>query len=442
MIDTIHNWSRTHACNPTKLAFPEDEAAVIALVTEAAATGATLRVVGVLHFWSDIAMSDGVLVSLDRMQRVLELDAAGLRVRVQAGIRVKQLNEALAAAGLALPIVGSVVEQSVAGVLATGTHGSSLVHGNIADSVVGMRLVTGQGDVVELQDDDPRLPAARVALGALGVVTEVTLRVVSAFQLCETTEAVSFDDAVRDMAEIARSAEYVKLWWLPHTDVVIIFRAARTTDLGRISPIARWLDEHLLNRLVFAAVLRLGRLFRGLIAPLNRLIARTYLKPRRTIGRSDRVLSLAMPPRHRETEYALALADAGAALAATRALILNHDLRVNFITEVRFVRGDDAWMSPASGRDTCQLGAYMGDAAGVERYFSEFETAMKALGGRPHWGKSFRVTTDELRAIYPDFQRFRDLVETWDPQRIFRNRFVARLFEDPTSDQSRRDDLV
>ncbi len=429
MTRTIHNWSRTEQCTPTRLERPTSEAEVVAIVQEAAAQRLTIKVIGALHSWSDIAMSDGVVVSLDALQQVLEIDRDRLQVRVQAGIRLERLNSALAAEGLALPIIGSVVAQSIAGVMSTGTHGSSLVHGNIPSAIVAMRLVTGRGEMLVLDEGHALLPAARVGLGALGVITEVTLSVQPAFTLCETTETIDFDDAVAHMQTIARSAEYVKLWWLPHTDAVIVFRAERTLETGRVSPVARWIDEHIINKVVFRCVLLLGRWIPGLIAPLNRLVARTYLKPRRVVGRSDKVLSLAMPPQHREMEYAIPLGRAGEALRRTRELIETHGLWVNFITEVRFVRGDDGWMSPATGRDTCQLGAYMAEAPGVERYFELFQAAMKTLDGRPHWGKEFHTSTAELAAAYPDFERFRTLARQLDPDGVFQNRFVARLFE-------------
>src|SRR5690606_18918284 len=127
----------------------------------------------------------------------------------------------------------------------------------------------------------------------------------------------------------------------------------------------------IVNKLVFGSILLLGRVVPGLIPPCNRLVARTYLDRKPAIDRSDRMLSLAMPPRHREVEYAVPLAEAAAALRANKDLIASSGVRVNFITEVRFVRADDAWLSPANGRDSCQLGAYMAEAPGIVRYFAE-----------------------------------------------------------------------
>jgi sugar-1,4-lactone oxidase-like protein len=423
----VFNWSRHHSCDPVRVERPEDEAGVVALVKEARAKGLGIKVVGARHSWSDIAMGDGILVSLERLQDVVELDVAASTVRAQAGIRLHRLNDELDARGFALPIVGSVVEQSLAGVMSTGTHGSSLVHGNMPSFVVGMRLVTGTGEVLVLDEGHDLLPAARVGLGAMGIITEVTIRVVPAFQLCERTETISLDQALEDMDSIARSAEYVKLWWLPHTNSVVVFRTERTSEPGAVSKLARWVDRVVLNKIVFTLLLLLGRFLPALIAPVNRVVARTYLKPRCTIGRSDRVLTLAMPPRHRETEYAVPLDQAAEALRRTKALV-DGGIAVNFIVEVRFVRADDGWMSPASGRDTCQLGAYMADAPGIQDYFDGFAAAMKELGGRPHWGKELRCTPEEIRGMYEHAEDFASTVRELDPDGVFTNPFVDRLF--------------
>jgi len=427
-VPRVFNWSRTEHCDPVRVALPEDEAAVVALVTEARAEGRRVRVVGAKHSWSAIAMCDGVLVSLDRMQGIVAVDEDAGTVTVQAGVRLHRLNDELAARGLALPIVGSVVEQSLAGVLSTGTHGSSLAHGNIPSGVVGLRIVTGTGDVLVLDDGDDRLDAARVGLGAFGIITEVTMRVGPAFQLVEDTESMTFDVAVGELDAIARSAEYVKLWWLPHTDSVIVFRCDRTEEAGDVSKVARWVDRVVVNGLVFTLLLLLGRFLSFLVPHVNRVVAATYLAPRRAVGRSDEVLSLAMPPRHREMEYAVPVEQTAEALRRTRALILDGGIRVNFIVEVRFVKADGGWMSPATGQDVCQLGAYMAEAPGIQEYFDGFEAAMKDLGGRPHWGKELRCAPDEIRGMYPKAEAWAATVRELDPDGVFTNPYIDALF--------------
>ncbi|PRQ08737.1 D-arabinono-1,4-lactone oxidase [Enhygromyxa salina] len=431
MTRRFYNWARTEHCTPASFQRPSSEEELVAIIREARRANKQIKVIGARHSWSDIAMpcvADCVLVSLDNMQALLEVDPARGRVRAQAGIRLHRLNDELATRGLALSIVGSVVEQSLAGVVSTGTHGSSLVHGNIPSFVVGLRVITGTGEVLDIAEHDPLLPAARVGLGGLGIITQVSVRVEPRFQLRETTQTVSFAAALANMQALARSAEYVKLWWLPHTDTVMVFRCERTEAAGEPSKLLAWIDRIIINKLVFPLVLGLGRVIPRLIPPSNRLVARTYLDRAPRVGRADRILSLAMPPRHRETEYAVPLEHAAEALRQTRALIERSGVRVNFITELRFVKGDDAWMSPASGRDSCQLGAYMAAAPGLAGYFEAFEAAMRALDGRPHWGKEFRATPEDIVRMYPKAEAFAAKLRELDPDGVFHGRLLTRVF--------------
>lgn len=421
------NWSGRHSTIPSAWEAPGDEEAVAALVRRAVAEGRRVKVVGAGHSWSDIGMPDDILVSLDGIADVRAIDRDAGTITVGAGIRLWQLNARLAEAGLALPILGSVTEQSVAGVASTATHGSSLVHGNIASGVVGARLVTGRGDVLALGADDPRLAAARVGLGALGILTEITIRVVPAFNLREEVEPVAVEQAAADVEAIARSAEYVKIWHLPHTGMAQVFRYTRTDEAPNLSRVARWIDDHVVNRRVFPALLRFSGRRPASIPRMNRIIARTYLKPTTMVAGSVEAFTLAMPPRHRETEYAVAIGDARAAFEGTLALIERERLRVNFPLEVRFVRGDDAWMSPAYGRDTCQLGAYSGQAPDLDPYFRGFERLMDGLDGRPHWGKETTISPAKVLARLPMAAEFLALRGRLDPHGVFANGFLDRV---------------
>jgi FAD/FMN-containing dehydrogenase len=146
------------------------------------------------------------------------------------------------------------------------------------------------------------------------------------------------------------------------------------------------------------------------------------------VARSDLALTIAMPPVHEEVEYAIPIERAGEALQALRALIDRERFRVNFVAELRFAAADEAWMSPAFGRPTAYLGAYMARAEGIERYFAAFEKEMLALGGRPHWGKQFSAPADQLRTACPNHARFSTLRASLDPQGRFDNDFLRRAF--------------
>ncbi|CAN5696969.1 D-arabinono-1,4-lactone oxidase [soil metagenome] len=410
---TFRNWARTVESHPSAWVSPESEDELAEVIRRSR----RVRVVGAGHSWSPIAAPEDVGVRLDKLAGVPSITRE--RVVVRAGTRLGELNAALAAHGLALPIVGSIDAQTVAGLVATGTHGSSLAHGNLASFVRRMTVLDGRGERVEID------PGGYVHLGALGVVIDVELIVVPAFRLAETVETIPVRDVYAQVETIARSAEYVKVWWMPHARDAHVFRYERTTDPP--SPAAqrtRWLDNRM-HQYVFPSVLRLAR-FPRLVPHIGRAIARTFAKPRR-VGPSTLMLSTPMPARHRETEAALPLARAGEALE--RAVRIVGDMPVNFLTELRFVRGDQMWLSPATGGDTAQLGAYCQGAC-TDAYFAAFWREMRALGARPHWGKELDHTADEIRALWSEHPRFVNLRDKLDPERRYGSSFLSRVLGD------------
>ncbi len=423
----FRNWAGNQRCEPTRKHRPKSEAELAEVVRAAAEAGEPVRAVGAAHSWSDIVVTHGHLVSLDDMAEVIEVDPDRLQVRVQAGIRLKHLVERLAEAGLALPNLGSVMEQSIAGVCATGTHGSGRNHSNLSGMITAGRLVTANGSVMEVSEADPELlRAARVSLGCLGIFSELTLQCVPAFDLEEQTWVLSLEEAAEQLVELSETHEYVKLWWFPHTGSVLIVAHRRTNEARRPqSGWSRWY-EHNIERHLFALVLGTGRLIPALIPSLNRLVARSLFEERIRRDRSDRSLTLTMPPRHREMEYAIGIDEVPEVLRELASWLETDGLHINFIMELRFVAADESLLSPAFGRDACQIGAYMGPCRDLERYFQGFESRMQNRGGRPHWGKEFDASPDYLRQVYPGFDRFLLRRSELDPRGLFANEFVQR----------------
>lgn len=443
------NWSGVHRWRPRDYQEPSSEEQVVGLLQRARAEGHAVKVVGGGHSWSDIAATDGCAVRLDRMNRVLEIDLDRALVTVEAGMRLRELNEHLAVRGLAMPILGSISEQSVAGAIATGTHGSGLGFGSLSAAVRALRLVTARGEILDIDGSDPELfAAARLHLGCLGVVTRVTLQCEPAFRLRERVIILAFDEAVARVDELVRAGEHVKLWWLPHTDRVRVSTLDRTTeplsDPGVMVRAAqhvaglmarRQVDlltafDAAVNDRVLTGLMALARRSPGLTPRINGAIGAAYFKAAERVGRSDRVFNLVMPPVHREMEYGIDFGDTGAALIELRALIERERLYVNFVVEARFVAADDILMSGAYGRTSCQLGAYIGECTSREGYFRGFEALCRGLGGRPHWGKEFDADAETLRDALPGFDRFDAVRRRLDPDGLFANAFVRRLFSE------------
>jgi L-gulonolactone oxidase len=427
--EEFSNWSGTVKTRPSSWHAPTSEEEIAALVRNAARDKKRVRVVGAGHSWSRIAAPDDIAVTLDGWSGPIDIDAAAGTAVFRAGTRLREINAALAAHGLAMPILGSIAEQSIAGAIATGTHGSSLVHGNLSSLVTSVRLIDGSGETYDIGPEDPRLDGVRVHLGALGALTRVTVRVVPAFRLAEKISRIPVAAVAGELETIASSAEYVKVWWLPHTSHAYVHRYERTEDPPSRRPTAetdRFIDEHIVQGAILPTLFALHARWPSLIPPWNRFAARLIPKPRR-VGVSHLLLSTPMPALHRETEAAIPLARGGEAFDRTVALVERERVRVNFILECRFVRGDSTWMSPAHGGDTVQLGAYMAETSETNRYFDGFWREMRAIGGRPHWGKELDLDADEVRARWPETSRFLALRDALDPARTFGGAFHTRV---------------
>ena len=427
------NWARTEASRPTSWLLPTTDAEVADGVRRAAAAGSTVRVVGTGHSWSRIAAPDGVAMSLERLTGPVEIDSARRSVSVPAGMRLRTLSAALLRAGLSLPIVGSIQAQTVAGAIATGTHGSSLTHGNLSSLVLAVRVVAGTGEVLDVAAGDPRLEGLRVHLGALGVVTRVRLRVQPAGRLHQSIENVPVADVPGLLAGVAASAEYVKVWWLAHARSAQVISYTRTEAAATRRPSAatsRWIDERVMHRSVFPALVALQRRRPTITAGFNERLSGRYLGAASQVGRDALMLNTPMPMRHRETEAAVPMSVAPEAVGRVLELFRDGRPAVSFPLEIRFVRGDEAWLSPAFGGDTCQIGAYTTEGPDCTAYFEGFWKVMRDLGARPHWGKELDHTAAELRPLYPAWSRFAALRDELDPDRVFTGAFHRGVLGD------------
>jgi FAD-linked oxidoreductase len=417
---TWTNWARDQRCAPERIERPADEAELGRLVARAA----RVKVVGAGHSFTDIACTDGVMVDLARMNRVLGFD--GDEVTVEAGITIRELGPALAARGLALENQGDVDAQTLAGAICTATHGTGGRFGNVSAQVVRMRLVTADGSVVELSDGDELL-AGRVSLGALGAIAAVTLRCVPAFRIHRIDEPRPLDDVLSGFDEQVDSNDHFELFVFPYTRTALTLTSERT-ELEARPPGARaaFVRDLLLENAALEVACRAGRLVPGAIPAINRLVT-SVMSRAEHLDASHRVYANRRLVRFTEMEYGIPREHVPEALERVLALVERRRLPVGFPVEVRVVAPDDALLSTAHGRPTGYIAVHQYRGMEFESYFRAVEAIMNEYGGRPHWGKRHYQSAATLRPRYPGWDRFQAVRERLDPGRKFDNEYLARV---------------
>jgi FAD-linked oxidoreductase len=426
--DPWRNWAGNQHCRPAAVERPQTEVELARVVKDAAAAGRTVKAVGSGHSFTDVACTSGVQVVLDRYDRVLSVDREAGTVTVQAGVTLARLNEALAARGLALPNLGDIAYQTVAGAISTSTHGTGVRLGGLATQVVGLQLVVGDGSVLTCSAEEERelFEVARVGLGALGLVSTVTLQCVPAFNLRAVEEPLPVDEVLEALDEHVEANDHFEFYWVPHTRWALTKRNNRTdAPVGGRSRWQEWRAKVLMENVAFGAVCHLGRLRPAWIPGLARALPASGRVE--YVDRSDRVFTSPRHVRFCEMEYAVPRAAAVEVVQRLRAFVDEAGLLLNFPVEVRFTAADDVPLSTASGRESCYVAVHVFQGMPHEQYFRGVEAIMDEAGGRPHWGKLHYQDAASLAPRYPGWDRFREARRRVDPEGRFANPYLDRV---------------
>lgn len=424
-----HNWAGTEAVTPREIMTPRTPGQVAEAVRRAADQNLAVRMTGSGHSFTGAAITDGIMLRPGGMAGIRSVDTAAGLVTAQAGCLLSDLNADLARRGLALANMGDIQVQTVAGAIQTGTHGTGRDLGGMATQVAALEMVLADGTIVTCSEtEQPELfAAARVGLGALGVLTAVTFRVVPAFLLAAREEPMPWDEVISRLDELSAANEHFEFFWFPHTGTCLTKRNNRVP--GPAQPLSRFryrLDDEFLSNTLFGAICRLGHLAPAVIKPANRLASRA-LGARGYTDASYQVFTSPRRVRFKEQEYAVPREALPSVLADLRALITRRDWPISFPIEVRVTPADDVWLSTAHGRASAYIALHVYHASPHQDYFRETEAVLVAAGGRPHWGKMHSRGAAALAASYPMFGAFTGLRDKLDPDRRFRNPYLSRV---------------
>jgi L-gulono-1,4-lactone dehydrogenase len=429
MTDTTwRNWAGNQVAHPVAVHRPTSEHELASVVKQAAAEGARVKVVGSGHSFTDIACTDGHLVDLSGYGRVLSIDPEARTATVQAGIRLEDLNRQLDLRGLAMPNLGDIAYQTVSGAVSTSTHGTGRTLTGLAGQIAALRLVLGDGTCVDCSpDEEPELfHCARVGLGALGLISTVTLNVVPAFNLAVVEEPMRVDALLDDLDAHVDGNDHFEFFWVPHTGWALTKRNNRTDEpLAPRSRVSEWWNDRFLQNYAFGALCRVGRLRPRWIPRLAKALPSagrvTY------VDQSYRVFASPRLVHFYEMEYAVPRAAGAEALNRIRRFVEDSGLLLNFPVEVRFTAPDDIPLSTGYGRPNAYIAVHVYEGTPYGRYFGGVERIMDDYGGRPHWGKLHFQTAETLAPRYPEWERFQMVRHRLDPDGRFANTYTRRV---------------
>ncbi len=422
------NWAGNQQCTPERIERPATEQGLVRIVKQAAAAGQRVKVVGSGHSFTGIALTDGRLIKLDDYGRVLSIDREKQTATVQAGITIARVSQQLDKQGLALENLGDINYQSISGAISTATHGTGRALGGIATQVTALRLITGDGSIVDCSaDKEPDIfSAARVGLGALGIISTVTLRCVKAFNLRAIEMPERVDQVLERLDENIETNDHFEFFWVPDTGWALTKRNQRTTaPLATRGLLKEFRDDILVSNFAFEALCRIGRLRPSLIPRVARALPQTG----RTeyVDKSYRVFSSPRMVRFYEMEYGIPAEAALEAFNRVRTFLKQSGLVPIFPVEVRFTKGDDIPLSTASGRDSCYIAVHVFEGMQYQQYFEAVEDIMNDYGGRPHWGKLHFQTAETLAPRYPQWDEFQRIRALLDQEGRFSNPYLDRV---------------
>ncbi|WP_328768139.1 D-arabinono-1,4-lactone oxidase [Streptomyces sp. NBC_00286] len=426
---TWRNWAGNVSARPVRDVTPASVDELAAAVRQAAEDGLRVKAVGAGHSFTAVAATDGLLIRPDLLTGIRRIDRAAGTVTVEAGTPLKRLNVALAREGLSLTNMGDIMEQTVSGATSTGTHGTGRDSASIAAQITALELVTADGSVLTCSEkENPEVfAAARIGLGALGVVTAITFSVEPLFLLTAREEPMTFDEVTSTFDELHAENEHFEFYWFPHTGNCNTKRNNRSAGpekpVGKIS--ALFEDEFLSNG-VFQVANTVGRAVPATIPAIAKIASRA-LSARTYTDIPHKVFTSPRRVRFTEMEYAVPRAALVETLRELRAMIDRSHLRISFPVEVRTAPADDITLSTASGRDSAYIAIHMYKGTPHRAYFTAAERIFTAHEGRPHWGKLHTRTAEHFIGIYPRFDEFTTLRDRLDPDRRFGNDYLRRV---------------
>ena len=422
------NWAGNQQSKPFRIERPASESEVVEIIRQAVLNKQRVKVVGSGHSFTGIAVPDEVMIDLTRLNQVRSVDHSGGLITVQAGIVLSDLNAQLELHQLSMPNLGDVTYQTLAGALSTSTHGTGLQRTGLAAQIRAFKMVSASGEVLVCSplENAEIFHCGRVSLGALGVITEVTLNVVPAFNLRAVEQPMRISDVLDNYSQIIEENDFFEFYWVPHTKWALTKANNVSSDVidspGRF---ATWYNKMFLENYAFGVLCRIGRLFPTLIPKLATILPSSGRVE--YVNVSHRIFSSKRLVKFYEMEYSISLDSLVPALREVMSMVDDRGFRISFPVEVRCTGSDDIPFSTSTGRRSAYIAVHMFKGSEYGEYFSAVEAILRKYEGRPHWGKIHNLNANDISSLYPEYQRFIEVRNQLDPEGVFTNDYLRRV---------------
>jgi len=424
----LKNWSQKLEWKPADILYPTDEAAIQQSVLKALGSNKKIRVIGSVHSFNPLWVTDQIVISLENFQGIISLDKTNLTATVKAGTKLHHLGDLLFEQGMAMENLGDIDRQSIGGTISTGTHGTGINFGTISTQVIALKFINGLGEIVNcsLNENKDLFKAAQVSLGALGIITEITLQCVPAYKLELQNRKEDLETVLSTFNERINNNRNFEFYWFPKASSVW----SKTSNIVNGQPdkvgILNYATEYVLENYAYKLICETARLLPSTSDSLSRFSAAVTPNVSK-VYHSHKVYATTRLVRFNEMEYNVPIEIYPEAMKEIIKIINKNNFNIVFPLENRVVKSDDVYLSPAYQRTGVYVSCHVYNKKDYEPYFKALEEIFLHYDGRPHWAKLHTLTAKELVDKYPKFNEFNKHREVQDPHQIFMNDYLKKL---------------
>lgn len=422
----MKNWAGNLEFHPTQVLAPQSVEEIKAIILKAKQENKNIRTRGTGHSWTGLIATNDLYLHLDNYQGIIEVNEARKMVKAKAGSKLHLFGEEAFKSKLAMENQGDINKQSIAGATSTGTHGTGITLQSVANQISAMTIINARGEEIVIDESSPYFQAARLSLGSLGIIADLTFKLSEAYKLKENSFAEDFSQSLSGFKSRLKGNRHLEMFFFPVGDWSFTKMMNVTNEEPTKKNILHTMNEIVLENWLYTQLNRISS-GTGRYKLIDKIM-RTFVSPKENVDWSHRAFPTERSFKFMEMEYNLPVEKFETVMEEVRAAIRKNNFQTLFPIEIRFVKGDPLWLSPAYERDSVYLAVHTYISENYRPYFDCMEEIFQRHGGRPHWGKWHTMKSDKLKIAYPRFNEFLKVRKEFDPDGMFLNDHLIDIF--------------